>query len=146
MPTLIVYLSPLFDNVLILSIMKYLLLITALITSCKSTDAETSVPKTNTPKVEQVDDFQQLASKNGSYILHYKVKEDKSSPVKWYTYYVTAAKSKKIVKPSEGLTAEKIYWKDDHTLAIIPYTEVMQHSDDVNVNLQPKEILIDLNK
>ena len=126
--------------------MKYLLLIFAGMLSCKSTDARAPISKTELTKVNPEDGFRQLASKEGSYILYYKVDAPENNPVRQYTYYIISTETKKIVRSSQSVTAEKIYWKTDQILAIIPYTEVMKHSDNVNVNHNPKEILINLNK
>lgn len=126
--------------------MKYLLLIFAGMLSCKSTGARAPVSKTAQAKVNPQDAFRQLASKEGSYILYYKVDAPENSPVRQYTYYITSTETNKIVRSTQSVTAEKIYWKTDQILAIIPYTEVMKHSDNVNVNHNPKEILINLNK
>ena len=92
--------------------------------------------------VKQESDFKYMLSKTGTYTLHYKVEEDKNSPVKRFTYYVTTTADKKIARKTETVAAEKIYWKNDYTLAIIPYVEVMRESTEVGVSPQPQEILI----
>lgn len=126
--------------------MKYLLLIFAGMLSCKSTEAQAPISKTELAKVNPQDGFRQLTSKEGSYILYYKVDAPENSPVRQYTYYITSTETKKVVRSPQSVTAEKIYWKTDQILAIIPYTEVMKHSANVNENHNPKEILINLNK
>lgn len=105
-----------------------------------SKDSENS--KSNELIVNQESDFKNMLSKGGTYTLHYRVEEEKNSPVKRFTYYVTTTSDKKVARKIETLAAEKIYWKNNNTLAIIPYVEVMRASTEVGVNPQQQEILI----
>lgn len=123
--------------------MKYIIPIFAILASCKSVANEPAMNSKNESAQKQ-ESYKKMISENSTYTLHYKVKEDMTSPVKLFTYYVTSTKNNKTIRSSETVAAEKIYWKDDHTLAIIPYTEVMQQSTEVGVDIQPKEILINI--
>lgn len=116
------------------------------LTGCSTNKDPKETPIKNSEIVNTQSNFSKLLSKNSSYTLHFKVEEKMNSPVRFYTYYITSTKDNMIVKKETGIAAEKIYWKNDHTLAIIPYVEVMQQTTEINENHQPNEILIDLNK
>ncbi|SEG27689.1 hypothetical protein SAMN05421847_1867 [Halpernia humi] len=92
--------------------------------------------------MDQQSTFRKSLSENNTYTLYYKIAENMNSPVKIFTYYVTDTDTGKMVKKIESIAAEKIYWKDSNTLAIIPYTEMIQKSDVVGEINQPNEILI----
>ena len=124
--------------------MKYIIPILAILVSCNSVANEPAVTTKANEPMQQQGDYKKMISKNSTYTLHYKVKEDMTSPVKLFTYYVTSTTNNKTIRSSETVAAEKIYWKDDHTLAIIPYTEVMQQSTEVGADPKPKEILINI--
>ena len=124
--------------------MKYIIPILAILVSCNSVANEPAGSTKATEPMHHQGDYKKMISKNSTYTLHYKVKEDMTSPVKLFTYYVTSTENNKTIRSSETVAAEKIYWKDDHTLAIIPYTEVMQQSTEVGADPKPKEILINI--
>lgn len=86
--------------------------------------------------------FQQLISKNTTHTLFYKVEKTLNTPVQLIAFYVTNTKSNKVVREIEKIAAERIYWKDDQTLTIIPYVGIVQQSNEVGVQDKIKEILI----
>lgn len=122
--------------------MKYLILIAFSIISCKTNVSKTTELNKNSEMMDQQSTFRKSLSENNTYTLYYKIAENMSSPVKIFTYYVTDTDTGKMVKKIESIAAEKIYWKDSNTLAIIPYTEMIQKSDVVGEINQPNEILI----
>ena len=123
-------------------LMKYHIIALAFLISCNSIGNDPSNSQNKKEIVKQQSDFKQLLSSNKTYTLNYKIEEQKNSPVKRFTFYVTITANKKTARNSETVAAEKIFWKDDHTLVILPYVEVMQQSTEVGVNPQPKTILI----
>ena len=122
--------------------MKYLILIAFSIISCKTNVSKTTELNKNSEMMDQQSTFRKSFSENNTYTLYYKIAENMNSPVKIFTYYVTDTDTGKMVKKIESIAAEKIYWKDSNTLAIIPYTEMIQKSDVVGEINQPNEILI----
>lgn len=122
--------------------MKYLILIAFSIISCKTNVSKTTELNKNSEMMDQQSTFRKSLSENNTYTLYYKIAENMNSPVKIFTYYVTDTDTGKMVKKIESIAAEKIYWKDSNTLAIIPYTEMIQKSDVVGEINQPNEILI----
>jgi len=122
--------------------MKYHILALPFLLSCNSISNVPSNPQNKIEIVKQQGDFKQLLSSNNTYTLYYQIEEQKNSPVKRFTFYVSINADHKTARSTETVAAEKIYWKDDQTLAIIPYVEVMQESTEVGVNPQPKTILI----
>ncbi|WP_103913823.1 hypothetical protein [Halpernia humi] len=122
--------------------MKYLFLIAFSIISCKTNVSKTTELNKNSEMMDQQSTFRKSLSENNTYTLYYKIAENMNSPVKIFTYYVTDTDTGKMVKKIESIAAEKIYWKDSNTLAIIPYTEMIQKSDVVGEINQPNEILI----
>lgn len=137
-----VYLTIKQTTVLHSFLMKYFFLLFASLMSCTSMSTDPENSKSNDVIVNQESDFKHVLSKGGTYTLHYKMEEEKNSPVKRFTYYVTTTADKKVARKSETVAAEKIYWKNNYTLAIIPYVEVMRASTEVGVNPQQQEILI----
>lgn len=124
--------------------MKYFGFTFILFLSCKGVTNNSSTPNNSHQVMENQVNFKKLLSKNYTYTLNYEIKDQQNSPVKRFTYFITVTKTNKMIRNSETIAAEKIYWKDDSTLAIIPYVEVMQQSNEVGVNPQTKEILIKL--
>ncbi len=124
--------------------MKYLVLFSIVIISCKSNNVTVNKSIDKTSVINQQNDYSKLLSSNNSYTLYFKVEKGVSGPVKIFTYYVTNTSTKKTVKSSQQIAAEKIYWKDDHTLAIIPYTEMVQKQSDVYEPEKSNEILINI--
>ncbi len=51
--------------------------------------------------------FKQLVSRNNTYLLNYQIEEQKNSPVKRFTFYITTTGTSKTVRPTETITAEK---------------------------------------
>ena len=78
----------------------------------------------------------------GNLSIHYTIEENLQSPVKMIEYYVVDNKTSKILKEKEKIAGEKIYWKDNYTIAIIPYKEVEKHSLEVHENPIINETLI----
>lgn len=109
--------------------------------SCESKKSMDSLLNQNTNTINN--DYSTKNSPNNTYTLYYKISEKENSPVKWISYYVIKNSDKKTVKKEEGIAAEKIYWKNDNTIAIIPYQDIIQASsleDDIKSN----EIMIKL--
>lgn len=129
-------------NLKLFSIMKYLLLFFMLIISCDSTINSVPDEINSNEIVKKQEGFQRLVSKNTTNTAFYKVDKTMNSPVQLFTFYVTNTKSNKVVRETEKIAAERIYWKDDHTLAIVPYVGMVQQSNEVGVNDKIKEILI----
>ncbi|MGS0749100.1 hypothetical protein [Halpernia sp. GG3] len=124
--------------------MKYLLLLALSIISCKTSASKSIAIKKTNEMVNQKSAFSKLANSDNSYTLYYKIEKNSNSPVKLFTYYVTDNKTNKILKTTEQIAAEKIFWKDDHTLAIIPYTEMIPKNDVVGEPFKIAEILINI--
>lgn len=122
--------------------MKYLLFCFLLIISCDSMINSASDEKKSNEIVKVQEGFQQLISKNTTHTLFYKVEKTLNTPVQLIAFYVTNTKSNKVVREIEKIAAERIYWKDDQTLAIIPYVGIVQQSNEVGVQDKIKEILI----
>lgn len=86
--------------------------------------------------------YKTVSNSDNTLTLHYSVKEEITDPVRIFSYYVTDSSTKNTVKTLEKVAAEKIYWKDNNTIAIIPYKEVMQKEDDLNAPRIENELLI----
>lgn len=124
--------------------MKYLIFFVLSIFSCKSTTNNTlEATKKNEAMVKR-SDFIKVANNNNSYNLYYKIDENKHTPVKIFTYYVTNLQTGKVVKPSQQVAAEKIYWKDENTLAIVPYIEMIKENNEVGATPKINEIIINI--
>lgn len=114
--------------------------------SCKTNNAKHKEVNSMSELVGHQNTFFKMLNDNNSLTLYYKVDESINNPVKIFTYYVADSKTKKILKTSEQVAAEKIYWKDNVTLAIIPYSDAMQKNDVVGSPNKNNEILIKINK
>jgi hypothetical protein len=123
-------------------IMKYLIFFIFTISSCKTSTSKTTEVNNVNELVKQQNMFTKIINGDNSYVLYYKVEKSINNPVKIFTYYIMDNQSKKVIKTSEQVAAEKIYWKDNTILAIIPYTEVMQKNDVVGAPDSTNEILI----
>ena len=82
-------------------------------------------------------------SPNKEFILFYKIEEKKDNPVRWITFFVIKTSDQKIIRKKEGIAAEKIYWKDATTIAVILYKEVQQITT-IPEQITDNEILIKL--
>lgn len=128
---------------IIFTIMKYTLFLLLSIISCKiSPNKTTEIAKNKL--VAQQNLFKKVVNGNNSYTLYYKVDENINTPVRIFTYYITNTQTKKIVKSSEQVAAEKMYWKDNNTIAIVPYTEMIQKNNEVGAAEKINEILINI--
>ncbi|MBC7555843.1 MAG: hypothetical protein H7195_02660 [Chryseobacterium sp.] len=123
--------------------MKYTLFLLLSIISCKVSPNKTT-EITKNKLVAQQSLFTKVVNGNNSYTLYYKVDENINTPVRIFTYYITNTQTKKIVKPSEQVAAEKMYWKDNNTIAITPYTEIIQKNNEVGAPEKINEILINI--
>lgn len=124
--------------------MKKVILLMILL-SCSSNANINKVQKTDRKQIEiRYKDFHQKGNKNGRYTLYYKVEENQMSPVKWFTYFVVDNSNNKIIREPKGVAAEDIYWKNEKTLAIVPYKEVEQLQTIVGENENNNEILINI--
>lgn len=124
--------------------MKKIILLMILL-SCSSNANINKVQKTDRNQIEiTYKDFHQKGNKNGRYTLYYKVEENQMSPVKWFTYFVVDNSNNKIIREPKGVAAEDIYWKNENTLAIVPYKEVEQLQTIVGENKNNNEILINI--
>lgn len=125
--------------------MKYIILIFFLIISCKSYTSHKVDLNKKKEIMDEQSSFKKIMNENGTYALNYRVADNIDSPVKIFTYYVTDTATNRMIKKSEDVAAEKIYWKDNATLAIIPYTGMIQKNDVVGEVNKPNEILIKIN-
>lgn len=87
------------------------------------------------------DGYKQVLNPSGTYILFYKRIETVNSPVVLIEYFVDNKKTGKNIKPKARVAAEKIYWKDDISLAIVPYSDAMKHQE-LNELPENREIII----
>ncbi len=87
--------------------------------------------------------FLKNESPNKEFILFYKIEEKKDNPVRWITFFVIKTSDQKIIRKKEGIAAEKIYWKDATTIAVILYKEVQQITT-IPEQITDNEILIKL--
>lgn len=87
------------------------------------------------------ENFKHVVSPSGTYILYYKKKENANSPVIMLEYFVISKKTGKTIKAKETLAAEKIYWKDNNSIAIIPYEDAMKHQE-LGEEPENREIII----
>lgn len=139
----IIYISLLYKYLLTLKIiMKYFIFFLFSITSCKTSNATAMVVHDKNPQMNLKSTFKKMVNANNTYNLFYKVESNMNNPVKIFTYYITDYQTNKMVKTSTQVAAEKIYWKNDTTLAIIPYVEVMKKNDVVEDIEKTNEILI----
>lgn len=110
--------------------------------SCATNTSKPPVSSNMEKLTNQQSTFKKIINNNNSYSLFYKVETNVNSPVQLFSYYITDSKTNKVVKKTEQVAAEKIYWKDNNTLAIIPYTEMIQKNDVVGAPVKTNEILI----
>lgn len=92
--------------------------------SCKSKNSNEIKYINYQDKIEN--GYYRKVSPNGVYSIFYKFSNIEKSPVKWLTYFIIRNSDNKKIKEEEGLAAEDIYWKDNDSIAIIPYREVEQ--------------------
>ena len=123
-------------------IMKFIIFSTLLLFSCKTNTSKAPELSNMNELLNQQNAFTKILNGDNSLVLYYKVEKNKSNPVKIFTYYVVDGHSKNIVKSADQVAAEKIYWRDNKTLAIIPYTEVIQKDINVGDTDKSNEILI----
>lgn len=88
--------------------------------------------------------FRKVSNNNHTYTLHYKIVENTKSPVRNFTYFVSKYNTSEIIKKQETTAAEKIYWKDNNILAVVPYTDVARQPTEVGSTTNPNEILINI--
>lgn len=112
-------------------------------TSCETSVKSTKSTTEKDVAMVQETDYKISANKSNTRMLHYKLEESISNPIPRITYYVTDQLSKKVVTEKAVVAAEKIYWKNNTTLAIIPYKGMIKKEEipDVNINAN-NEILI----
>ena len=105
--------------------MEYYIIILLFLISCK-------MQNSNSTRANIVNNYQKETgflkneSPNKEFILFYKIEEKKDNPVRWITFFVIKTSDQKIIRKKEGIAAEKIYWKDATTIAVILYKEVQQ--------------------
>lgn len=92
--------------------------------SCKSKNSNETKYINYQDKIEN--GYYRKVSPNGFYSIFYKFSNIEKSPVKGLTYFIIRNSDNKKIKEEEGLAAEDIYWKDNDSIAIIPYREVEQ--------------------
>lgn len=104
--------------------MKSLVLLISLL-SCSAKTATS--PDQNPDLGMSVENLQtnlkSINNKDNTATLHYIISGEKNSPVRKVEYYITDTKSGKIIKTKETVAAEKIYWKDNQSIAIVPYSD-----------------------
>lgn len=118
--------------------MRFIILIFFLVLSCKPVDVKNQQPT----KVEKDSSYVVIPNATKTLKLHFKKEEKISDPVTRITYFVTDYNTENVRKKTETIAAEKIYWKSDKVLAIIPYAEVMKEQTGVSVANEKNEILI----
>ncbi len=122
--------------------MKYYIIILLFLISCK-------MQNSNSTRANIVNNYQKETgflkneSPNKEFILFYKIEEKKDNPVRWITFFVIKTSDQKIIRKKEGIAAEKIYWKDATTIAVILYKEVQQITT-IPEQITDNEILIKL--
>lgn len=114
--------------------------------SCETTVKPAINPENTDQPMTQQKDYKTSNNTANTLVLHYKVEEESTNPVRRFTYYVTDRSSGKVIRQSEVVAAEKIYWKDNTTLAVIPYKEVMQKYEVPGEPEVKNEILIYIKK
>lgn len=117
-----------------------------MVLSCKAADQQLlkTLPKTTELSEEGVNQkvkFKNSPNASGTMVLYYRVIHAVNSPVTSVEFYVKEQKSGKILKPTETLAAEKIYWKDNNSIAVIPYEDAMKHQE-LGEILETREIII----
>ncbi len=124
---------------------KFLLLLCFFFTiynSCATVKAKDIDKGENRVGMEQKK-YKMSPSKDNLRFLYYRIESSMNSPVSLITYYVKDEKGK-IIKGEEKITAEKIYWKSNRTLAYVPYREVIKQQTTIGEN-SDNEIIIKIN-
>lgn len=110
------------------------------IISCKSTTGT----KESSENMVKESGYKILPNQAKTFEIHFKKEESVSQPPK-ITYFVTQYGTSKIRRNKETILAEKIYWKSNNVIAIIPNREVIQAETEVGKSNNASEILITIN-
>lgn len=85
--------------------------------------------------------YKKKLNENGTYIIYYKINNLENSSIKNISFFVTDKKNK-IVRKEETITAEKIDWKDNNTISVIPYVGIIEKEEEISDTLKSNEKLI----
>ncbi len=134
---IIIYLKPLYKTMF-----RLLTFITFFLLSCKPREVTKKVEFPQSRTQVMTEGYRKSPNPDSSRILWYKTEQSVNAMAPWYLYFVTDKDGKEIILKEQRILAEKIYWKDKNTLAIIPYREMIQEESLENPN--KNEILINI--
>ena len=118
--------------------MKLHLFLFFILFSCKP------VVDANKQTIEAIKDktFKVIPNSDRTLKLYFKKEESFADPIPKVTYLVTDYQTENVKKNLETVAAEKIYWKSNTVIAVIPYHEVMKEPTEVGKIDNKNEILI----
>lgn len=111
--------------------------------NCRSKDKSTIDTTLSTlPEMRDNQAYKKSPNPSHTLILNYTITESVKSPVKMITYYVTDVNSNKVIYSKKEVAAERISWKDDQTLMIVPYIGMVKKTEEVGQEDESTTILI----
>ena len=118
--------------------MKLHLFLFFILFSCKP------VVDANKQTIEAIKDktFKVIPNSSRTLKLYFKKEESFADPIPKVSYFVTDYQTENVKKNLETVAAEKIYWKSNTVIAVIPYHEVMKEPTEVGKIDNKNEILI----